>query len=135
LRQVRIGKGSAASRIFGLSSHLPAHSRYTVGWICAISTEYVAAQAFLDEEHEGPKYVSLNDNNDYTLGKVGKHNIVIAVLPDGEYGTSSAASVARDMLHSFPNVRIGLMVSIGGGAPSPSLEAMERGDKNATSLL
>ena len=91
---------------------------YTVGWICAISTEYVAAQAFLDEKHEGPEYVSPNDNNDYTLGKVGKHNVVIAVLPDGEYGTSSAASVARDMLHSFPNVRIGLMVGIGGGAPS-----------------
>jgi nucleoside phosphorylase len=92
---------------------------YTVGWICAISTEYVAAQAFLDEKHEGPDHVSVNDNNDYTLGKVGRHNVVIAVLPDGEYGTSSAAMVARDMLHSFPNIRVGLMVGIGGGAPSP----------------
>jgi nucleoside phosphorylase len=91
---------------------------YNVGWICAISTEYVAAQVFLDEKHKGPEYVSTNDNNDYTLGKVGRHNVVIAVLPDGEYGTSSAAMVARDMLHSFPNVRIGLMVGIGGGAPS-----------------
>src|SRR4051794_29802502 len=44
---------------------------YTVGWICALSTEYVSAQAFLDEKHnEGPKYVSPNDNNDYTLGKI-----------------------------------------------------------------
>jgi nucleoside phosphorylase len=92
---------------------------YTVGWICAISTEYVAAQAFLDEKHEGPDYVSANDKNDYTLGKVGRHNIVIAVLPDGEYGIASATMVARDMLHSFPNIRIGLMVGIGGGAPSP----------------
>jgi nucleoside phosphorylase len=91
---------------------------YTVGWICAISTEYVAAQAFLDEEHEGPEYVSPNDNNDYTLGKIGKQNVVIAVLPGGEYGIASAAVVARDMLDSFPNVRIGLMVGIGGGAPS-----------------
>jgi nucleoside phosphorylase len=91
---------------------------YTVGWICAISTEYVAAQAFLDERHDGPECLSPNDNNDYTLGRVGKHNVVMAVLPDGEYGTSSAASVARDMLHSFPNIRIGLMVGIGGGAPS-----------------
>lgn len=49
---------------------------------------------------------------------MGKHNVVIAVLPDGEYGTTFAASVPRDMLHSFPNVRIGLMVGIGGGAPS-----------------
>ena len=93
-------------------------NHYTVGWICAISTEYVAAQAFLDEKHEGPEFVSPNDNNDYTLGKVGKHNVVIAVLPDGEYGISSATGVARDMLHSFPNVRIGLMVGIGGGSPS-----------------
>ncbi len=61
-------------------------SDYTVGWICAISTEYVAAQAFLDERHEGPEHVSRNDNNDYTLGKFGRHNVVIAVLPDGEYG-------------------------------------------------
>lgn len=91
---------------------------YTVGWICAIHTEYVAAQAFLDETHEGPDFVSLNDNNDYILGKIGNHNIVIAVLPNSEYGLSSAAGVARDMLHSFPNLRVGLLVGIGGGAPS-----------------
>ncbi|OPB46466.1 ankyrin repeat protein [Trichoderma guizhouense] len=90
---------------------------YVVGWICAISTELVAARAFLDEEHDPPDAVSPHDNNIYTLGKMGKHNIVIAALPDGEYGISAAASVARDMLHSFPNVRIGLMVGIGGGVP------------------
>ena len=42
---------------------------YTVGWICAIHKEYVAVRAFLDEEHEGPEYVSPNDNNDYILGQ------------------------------------------------------------------
>ncbi|KAM3068553.1 hypothetical protein ACMFMG_011084 [Clarireedia jacksonii] len=91
---------------------------YTVGWVCAISTEYVAARAFLDEKHDGPEYTSPNDNNIYTLGRVGKHKVVIAVLPNGEYGLAAAAGVARDMLHSFPNIRIGLMVGIGGGAPS-----------------
>ncbi|KAL0935964.1 ankyrin repeat protein [Colletotrichum truncatum] len=91
---------------------------YTVGWICAISTEFVAARAFLDEVHDGPTEVARNDSNSYALGQLGNHNVVIAVLPDGEYGTTSAAVVARDMLHSFPNIRIGLMVGIGGGAPS-----------------
>jgi nucleoside phosphorylase len=91
---------------------------YTVGWICAITTEYVAARAFLDEKHEHPESVSSNNNNIYTLGKVGKHNVVIAVLPDGENGIAAAASVARDMLNSFPNVRFGLMVGIDGGAPN-----------------
>ncbi|CAI6334359.1 unnamed protein product [Periconia digitata] len=100
---------------------LPLYSneRYTVGWICAIPTEYVAAQAFLDEVHDRPEYVHSHDNNDYTLGKIGKHYIVIAVLPDGEYGVTSAAAVARDMLHSFLNIRVGLLVGIGGGAPTP----------------
>ncbi|RKK66491.1 hypothetical protein BFJ69_g15355 [Fusarium oxysporum] len=93
---------------------------YTVGWICALPTEFVAAQAFLDEEHERPRAVAQNDNNNYALGRIGNHNVVIAVLPDGEYGTTVAATVARDMLHSFPNIRIGLMVGIGGGAPSPN---------------
>ncbi|KAM0344763.1 hypothetical protein ACHAPU_007136 [Fusarium lateritium] len=93
---------------------------YTVGWICALTIEFVAAQAFLDEEHEGPRELAKADNNNYALGRIGSHNVVIAVLPDREYGTAVAASVARDMLHSFPNVRIGLMVGIGGGAPSPT---------------
>ncbi|KAL4789263.1 ankyrin [Aspergillus venezuelensis] len=91
---------------------------YTVGWICAISTEFTAAQAFLDEKHQAPDSLSPADNNDYACGRVGKHTVVIAVLPDGEYGVSSAANVARDMLHSFPNIRVGLMVGVGGGAPS-----------------
>ncbi|KAJ3531377.1 hypothetical protein NM208_g8903 [Fusarium decemcellulare] len=91
---------------------------YTVGWICAINTEHVAARAFLDDEHQAPSSISQHDSNAYTLGRIGEHNVVIAVLPMGEYGTNSAATVARDMLHSFPNIRIGLMVGIGGGAPS-----------------
>ena len=49
---------------------------------------------------------------------MGKHNVVIAVLPSGEYGIATTAVVARDMLRSFPSVRIGLMVGIAGGAPS-----------------
>ncbi|KAE8151347.1 hypothetical protein BDV25DRAFT_171564 [Aspergillus avenaceus] len=91
---------------------------YTVSWICAITTESVAAQAFLDEKHE-PIYALPNDSNSYTLGRMGRHNIVIAVLPEGEYGTTSAATTAVTMLNTFPNIRIGLLVGIGGGAPSP----------------
>ncbi|KAF2818592.1 purine and uridine phosphorylase [Ophiobolus disseminans] len=91
---------------------------YTIGWICAILPELVAARAFLDEKHEAPDNLPVHDNNDYTLGRIGKHNVVIAGLPNGKYGTTSAANVAKDMLRSFPQVRLGLMVGIGGGAPS-----------------
>lgn len=90
---------------------------YTVGWICAIQTEYVAARRFLDERHE-LESIPTNDNNHYTLGRIHKHNVVIVTLPDGEYGISNATAALKDLLRSFPNIRIGLMVGIGGGAPS-----------------
>lgn len=91
---------------------------YTVGWICAAETEYLAACELLDEEHPSPSSHSLHDHNTYTLGRIGDHHIVIACLPKGRYGIASAASVAKDMLRSFESIRIGLMVGIGGGAPS-----------------
>ena len=90
---------------------------YTIGWISALTVKLAAAQALLDEEHdELPP--EPNDTNSYTLGRIGKHNVVIACLPAGLHGLSSAASVARDLLRSFPNVRFGLLVGIGGGVPS-----------------
>lgn len=93
---------------------------YTVGWICAIEPEFLAAQLCLGDTHPDLTYrPSPNDTNTYILGKISNHNVVIACLPHGSYGTSSATNVATNMLRSFPNVRIGLMVGIGGGAPTP----------------
>ncbi|KAG2415546.1 hypothetical protein HFD88_006737 [Aspergillus terreus] len=40
-------------------------------------------------------------------------------------GESSATAVAKDMLRSFPNIKIGLMVGVGGGAPGPPSEKAE----------
>ncbi|THX37115.1 purine and uridine phosphorylase [Aureobasidium pullulans] len=91
---------------------------YTVGWICAISTEFTAAQLFLDKEHDLPNEISSSDTNHYKLGEISGHNVVVAVLPDGEYGVGSAANVVTNLLRSFKNVRVGLMVGIGGGAPT-----------------
>ncbi|KAE8374950.1 ankyrin repeat-containing domain protein [Aspergillus bertholletiae] len=93
---------------------------YTVGWICSIRKEYVAARCFLDEIFTKGCELPIDDNNDYTFGRLGSHLVVIAVLPNGVYGTCSAATVARDMLRSFQNIEIGLLVGIGGGAPSQS---------------
>jgi len=102
---------------------MPKNEDYTVGWICALSRESVGAQLFPDDHYaDGPEYASQKDNNSYTLGMMGQHNVVIAVLPEGEYGTATAASVARDMVHTFPSVRVGLMVGIGGGAPTEDNE-------------
>jgi nucleoside phosphorylase len=93
------------------------HENYTIGWICATSTELTAAKAMLDEKHALLPLHPL-DRNSYTLGCIAGHNVVIACLPLGQLGTTSAAIVASDMAHSFTYLKFGLMVGIGGGVPS-----------------
>ncbi|KAF2177052.1 purine and uridine phosphorylase [Zopfia rhizophila CBS 207.26] len=92
------------------------HNAYSVGWVCALPKEQTAATVMLDQIHADlPK--PPNDHNTYTLGSVGMHNIVIACLPKGEIGTSLAATIAARMISTFPSIRFGLMVGIGGGIP------------------
>ncbi|KAL2860042.1 hypothetical protein BJX68DRAFT_77304 [Aspergillus pseudodeflectus] len=93
------------------------HDAYRVGWISALPLEMAAAIAMLDASH-APLSQPEGDHNTYHLGEIGDHNIVIACLPTGIYGLTSAAVVAQQMLSTFPSIDIGLMVGIGGGVPS-----------------
>ncbi|WXC47991.1 hypothetical protein QX201_007706 [Fusarium graminearum] len=92
------------------------HDEYTVGWVCALSKEQTAATAMLDQRH-ADLLKPPNDPNTYTLGSIGKHNVVIACLPKGEIGTNVAATIATWMISTFPLIKLGLMVGIGGGIP------------------
>ncbi|KAL4926430.1 nucleoside phosphorylase domain-containing protein [Aspergillus undulatus] len=74
---------------------------YTIGWICAL-----------------PLATPLEDQNNYIFGNIGPHNIVIASLPNGIYGTTSATSVVSQMVTTFNSLRVSLMVGIAGDAPS-----------------
>ncbi|GLA12007.1 hypothetical protein AnigIFM62618_007140 [Aspergillus niger] len=92
-------------------------SVYTVGWVCAIKDEVTASRAFLDEEHEQPPRRP-NDNNVYIVGAMGEHKVVIAFPGAGSYGADVIAHTVAHMVRTFQNIRFGLMVGIGGGAPS-----------------
>ncbi|KAJ5685297.1 hypothetical protein N7536_007916 [Penicillium majusculum] len=97
------------------------YNDYTVGWICALPLEMAAAKLMLDATHPSlPRPPT--DQNTYILGHIGDHNIVIACLPSGAYGTVSAATVAMQLLSSFHSIRFGLMVGIGGGVPSSNAD-------------
>ena len=81
--------------------------------ICALAIEKAAVVAMLDEIH--PKLKEVNgDENEYTFGRIGSHNVVVACLPAGLMGNSPAAIVANNMQRSFP-IKFGLMVGVGGG--------------------
>ncbi|GFF44915.1 hypothetical protein IFM58399_07413 [Aspergillus lentulus] len=93
------------------------HDQYTIAWICALYIEMAAARAMLDEVHEAlPRHVE--DSNAYVLGSIKQHNLVIACLPAAQYGTNNAANVMTNMNRTFPAIRVGLLVGIGGGVPS-----------------
>ncbi|KAL4884923.1 purine and uridine phosphorylase [Aspergillus karnatakaensis] len=91
---------------------------YTIAWVAAVRVEFVAALSFLDEEHPQPAYIHPQDENNYALGTIHGHKVVIATLPDAGYGVPDASRVAQQVKLSFPNIQFGLMVGIGGGAPS-----------------
>lgn len=96
------------------------HKHYPIGVICALATEKAAFEAMLDQVH-APLPNLDGDDNSYTFGQIGVHNIVVACLPAGMTGNNSAATVAKDMLRSFP-IKIGLMVGIGGGVWSQKVD-------------
>jgi nucleoside phosphorylase len=94
---------------------------YAIAWVAALPIERAAATALLNHRHEEPDGFDqhANDANAYDWGEVGQHNVVIASLPAGVYGTTSAAITASHLLSSLPHIRIGLLVGIGGGIPRP----------------
>src|SRR5438309_1073373 len=65
--------------LFLIMSKKLAHDEYTVGWICPLEVEQIAAMEMLDEEHERLPQ-SPTDHNVYNLGSIAGHNVVIAGL-------------------------------------------------------
>ncbi|TIA14528.1 Pfs, NACHT and ankyrin domain protein [Aureobasidium pullulans] len=95
---------------------------YTIGWIAALPVERAPAEELLDTTHSRPFDFTQpdTDHNSYTWGCIGEHNIVIASLEAGIYGPTAATTTALSMLSSFPHIRFGLLVGIGGDIPSAS---------------
>jgi hypothetical protein len=78
-----------------------------------MGVELAAVEGMLDEI-DG----SLPGNRDqkgYTLGRMGVHNVVVAVMP--EIGNNRAAVLVTQLLNDFPSDQFGLLVGFGGGIP------------------
>ncbi|KAF2219963.1 nucleoside phosphorylase domain-containing protein, partial [Elsinoe ampelina] len=95
-------------------------SEIAVGIICALEFELGAMTLMLDHRFKYLQGKPDSDKNSYTPGTIGHLNVVIAGLPTGRYGQNPAAAVATHMARTFvPNMKVALMVGIGGGIPSP----------------
>ncbi|RAL13390.1 purine and uridine phosphorylase [Aspergillus homomorphus CBS 101889] len=81
------------------------HHDYTIGLISALPLEMAAVTAMLDERHPDLP-TKPNDDNAYVLGRINAQHVVLA-----------SATIANQIRLTFPSIRIGLMVRIGGGVP------------------
>lgn len=86
--------------------------------------ELAAVEAMLDEIDQS--LGGTREKNGYTLGRMGVHNVVVAVMP--EIGNNQAAIVATQLMNDFPSVRFGLLVGIGGGIPGEEDDDIRLGD-------
>jgi nucleoside phosphorylase len=91
---------------------------YHVAWICPVADlELLPARLMLDEEHTTPPYDTHYDENTYICGSINNHAVVLATCPQGETGNVNAGRLTGSMFKTFPNIRMTVLVGIGGGIP------------------
>ncbi|KAH8669305.1 hypothetical protein BGZ61DRAFT_483478 [Ilyonectria robusta] len=84
---------------------------FEVAIICALPLEYDAVSYIFDEfwDENGDRYGrATGDPNSYTTGRVGKYNVVLALLP--HMGKTNAASAAASMRSSYGGLQLALLV-------------------------
>ncbi|KAG8630848.1 hypothetical protein KVT40_002467 [Elsinoe batatas] len=97
-------------------------SAFEIAIICALVPEANAIQAIFDhiwDDEDDEAYIgrAAGDLNQYTVGKIGKHYVVLAYLPD--MGSTSAATLSSTLAMSFPNIRLAIVAGVCGGVPRP----------------
>lgn len=93
---------------------------YHMAWICSVpDLGLLPAVLMLDEEHERPDFED-HDDNDYEFGSAAGHNIVLVTCRQRDTGDFKVSRVTRTLFEQFPNLRMTLLVGIGGGVPQPT---------------
>jgi len=90
---------------------------FEIAIICALPIESDAVEALFDEfwEEDYTYGKAPGDPNTYTLGRIGRHNVVLAFMPG--MGKGYSASVAASFRSSFEGIKLGLVIGICGGVP------------------
>src|ERR1700761_6641873 len=104
-----------------MSTPAPPRNRrgFKVAIICALPLEAEKVRSIFDTcwEDEGKRYGKVEgDQNTYTTGVIGRHNVVLAHMPS--IGNTGASAVAAGLHSSFPDVQLALVVGICGVMPT-----------------
>lgn len=102
-----------------MSSQQPlSRDEFRIAIVCALPCEYDAVYYSFDDRWDGAgnQYKrAATDDNHYTAGCLGNHNVVLCLLP--HVGKVDAAAAVTNMKASFNNLRLALLVGVCGGVP------------------
>ncbi|KAF3171902.1 hypothetical protein TWF225_009047 [Orbilia oligospora] len=96
---------------------------FKIAIICPMAVELAPILAIMDTEY--PNCIGTQRNN-YTLGRIGNHNVVVTVMPG--IGNNRAAAVVTQLTNDFKSLKFGLLVGIGGGIPDVPQYDIRLGD-------
>jgi len=91
---------------------------FEIAIICALPLEFSAVSLVFDQflDKQGDRYgKAAGDTNSYRTGRIGKYNVVLALLP--HMGKSNAAVAITSLRSSYTRLRLALLVGICGGVP------------------
>ncbi|KAH7129019.1 nucleoside phosphorylase domain-containing protein [Dactylonectria macrodidyma] len=98
----------------------PTHrADFHVAIICALPKEADAVTLLFDQfwdDDLDPYGRAPGDTNTYVTGRIGSHDVVLAVLPN--MGTTGAAAAAASFRSSYSNLKLALLIGICGGVPN-----------------
>ncbi|KAF5672111.1 zinc finger protein [Fusarium circinatum] len=99
------------------STQSPAtRASFRVAIVCALPREADAVTLLFDEFWDDTDDDQRDaDPNTYITGRIGRHNVVLAILPG--MGTTSAAAATANLTASYSSLRLALLVGICGGIP------------------
>ncbi|KXX74715.1 Aminodeoxyfutalosine nucleosidase [Madurella mycetomatis] len=102
---------------------------FQIAIICALPLEYDAVSLLFDQfwDEDGEQYGRApGDTNTYTTGRIGKYDVVLALLPN--MGKAAAAAAAASVRSSYPGLKLAFLVGICGGVPGAGADEALLGD-------
>ncbi|KAF5003103.1 hypothetical protein FDECE_10338 [Fusarium decemcellulare] len=101
---------------------------FEVAIICALPLEADAVHALFDTYWDDDLTLdkAAGDPNTYSLGAIGRHNVVLVHMPG--MGKVEAATVSASCRVSFPGIKLALLVGICGVVPFSSDKEIILGD-------
>ncbi|KAL6904431.1 hypothetical protein GGI43DRAFT_320078 [Trichoderma evansii] len=100
---------------------MPRREDFEIAIVCGLPLEYDAVSLVSDEVWKEDR-----ENNDCKTGRIGEHNVVLALLPS--MGKASAASTAANIRSSYRHIRLCFLVGVCGGVPQTGSKEILLGD-------